>query len=1177
MTDTPREFPPTPTTDSLVDLRRQMLAACERFEWEWRQQGHCEIGPLLVAIPAEHQAMVRSALEELAAELQAENAPPPTSTGDLSERFDVRRPLAAGGMGVVSEAFDRALQRPVALKEILPAGADQGDYRQRFLTEAQITGRLEHPGIIPVYSRGNHPDGRPYYTMRLISGEETGTLQQALQEFHQAPPPNPAERDLAGRNLLRRVIAVCQTMAYAHSQGVLHRDLKPANVLLGPYGETLVVDWGLAKDLRAGPPPDESGTPLSQGASRGWSTNASLPSPIQADRAAGLATPAPHTTVVPPVGGDSGRAATAGLGTWGHASPEQLLGDPAAADPASDIYSLGTILYAVLTGQSPFPTTGSGDPAEMLRKVRAGEFPPPRQLQPAVDPALEAICLRAMAVVPAARYPSALALAEDLERFLANEAVSAWREPWTIRVRRWGARHRTLVSTLGVGLVLTTLAASTVALLQTRNRQALAEEAQKLERALEISREQRQVAERERGRAETQQARAAEAQARAETERGRAVARESLAVRAVDEFRKAVESSRALVQSPELNDLRKELLRRPLEFYRQLRTELVSLPNPSLENLRSLRDATSQLAQLHTELGDLAEAIQLHEQVLELSTQALAHPEANDDRQRRYWGKARVVAHLAIATTVARMNDKSREFQAYERAWQAAEPLAEEDPEDQELNVARASALTGMASTLQAQQRWSEAKGRFAQAAGLHRGNVARNPADPEVRRNLAKSQVNFALLLELLGEPAAAAEAQREADALFEALGDNVASEPFYRHRQATGHFNRGLGLSKRGQLDQALREYRKAATDWRQLTEEFPGNNEYANALRPVLMNLATLLQRLNQVPECLEVLRQLIDHERAAIERNPQVWEFHGHLTEALHMRGHLLVPLGRDDEARSTYAAALSEASLLRDALSNDRMWPRQVVELSLHLANLDQQAGRLEEARERLAAVVDTAVGLVDSTAVAPGDRVMLRSVLGTLAEIEEFRGDSTSAQQRRRLAREWDERDPAILALDNRLREVQAGATPRSMDERLALARRAAIRQEYESALALSVAALEKEPGLARDRQREVGYMAAGLALWLSTTLPEEQQERKSELRGRAWGWLRQELDLWKNAGPEWRVARRAALTRWRFDPSLAVVSRPERREQLPADEQERWRALWDEAAQVAESGSPSP
>jgi hypothetical protein len=124
----------------------------------------------------------------------------------------------------------------------------------------------------------------------------------------------------------------------------------------------------------------------------------------------------------------------------------------------------------------------------------------------------------------------------------------------------------------------------------------------------------------------------------------------------------------------------------------------------------------------------------------------------------------------------------------------------------------------------------------------------------------------------------------------------------------------------------------------------------------------------------------------------------------------MQGHLLVPLGRDDEARATFAAALSEADQLRRVLSQDRMWPRQVVELNLHLANLDQHVGRLKEARDRLAAVLATALGLVDSAGVAAIDRVMLRSVLGTLAELEEFLGESASAQERRQLAREWDSR-----------------------------------------------------------------------------------------------------------------------------------------------------------------------
>ncbi|MFM7159771.1 MAG: serine/threonine-protein kinase, partial [Planctomycetaceae bacterium] len=238
--------------EATVGFRRQLLAACERLEWEWREHGTCPLEPISAGFPPGQQGLVRSTLEELAVELRAEAEPElDRPAGDAAARFQIRRTLATGGMGLVSEACDREFHRTVALKEILPSGADDPEYRQRFCNEAEITGRLEHPGIIPVYSRGTHADGRPYYAMRLIAGEQAGTLQQALRQFHAAPPTDPAERDLQWRGLLRRVIDVCNTMAYAHSQGVLHRDLKPANILLGPYGETLVVDWGLAREFRS--------------------------------------------------------------------------------------------------------------------------------------------------------------------------------------------------------------------------------------------------------------------------------------------------------------------------------------------------------------------------------------------------------------------------------------------------------------------------------------------------------------------------------------------------------------------------------------------------------------------------------------------------------------------------------------------------------------------------------------------------------------------------------------------------------------------------------------------------------------------------------------------------------------------------------------------------------------
>ena len=162
--------------------------------------------------------------------------------------FRVLRLHAKGGLGQVSVALDEELHREVALKEIQDRHADDAESRARFVLEAEITGGLEHPGIVPVYGLGHHDDGRPFYAMRFIRGD---SLKQAIERFHRAEVPgrDPGERTLALRELLGRFLDVCNAIAYAHSRGVLHRDLKPGNIMLGQYGETLVVDWGLAKPI----------------------------------------------------------------------------------------------------------------------------------------------------------------------------------------------------------------------------------------------------------------------------------------------------------------------------------------------------------------------------------------------------------------------------------------------------------------------------------------------------------------------------------------------------------------------------------------------------------------------------------------------------------------------------------------------------------------------------------------------------------------------------------------------------------------------------------------------------------------------------------------------------------------------------------------------------------------
>jgi serine/threonine protein kinase len=305
------------------------------------------------------------------------------STSD-GQRFRVLRPHARGGLGAVFVAHDAELNREVALKQIHTEHADDPRSRARFLLEAEVTGRLEHPGIVPVYGLGYDRDGHPFYVMRLVRGDN---LKDTILRFHAAEGPSldPAERARALRELLGRFVDVCNAVGYAHSRGIIHRDLKPSNILLGPYGETLVVDWGLAKLIDCYVEGSDTDEIALRSAAVSGSTE-TQPGSI--------------------------------IGTPAYMSPEQSAGRVDLLSPASDIYSLGTILYCILTGRSPFEGTEVG---QIPGKVQRGEFTPPSGVDRTIDPDLEAICLKAMALDPADRHPSARQLVDDIERWLASD------------------------------------------------------------------------------------------------------------------------------------------------------------------------------------------------------------------------------------------------------------------------------------------------------------------------------------------------------------------------------------------------------------------------------------------------------------------------------------------------------------------------------------------------------------------------------------------------------------------------------------------------------------------------------------------------------------------------------------------------------------------------------------
>lgn len=289
-----------------------------------------------------------------------------------------------GGLGTVLRAYDAELNREVALKVVRSELSTDVETRQRFASEMEITARLDHPGVIPIYGTGTTSEALPFYAMRFVDGRD---LSDDIETFFSHPHSNFDSVEF--RTLLQQFIAVCKTVAYAHNRGIVHRDVKPQNIRVGKYGETILLDWGLAVRV------DRS----------------------DAFRKSGEA------SLVLSSGNSSSGTSTSGAGTLAYMSPEQLSG--LAATPAADIYSLEATLFKIITGRSTIDGIAAED---AKRSVTDGRIPAPRDFQPQLPKPLDAICRQALALHPSNRYATALELAGDVENYLAGSAVSSYTE-----------------------------------------------------------------------------------------------------------------------------------------------------------------------------------------------------------------------------------------------------------------------------------------------------------------------------------------------------------------------------------------------------------------------------------------------------------------------------------------------------------------------------------------------------------------------------------------------------------------------------------------------------------------------------------------------------------------------------------------------------------------------------
>ncbi|HKB06620.1 MAG TPA: serine/threonine-protein kinase, partial [Gemmataceae bacterium] len=671
------------------------------------------------------------------ADIYATRAATPSAAGAASgTRFRVLRPHARGGLGEVHVARDEELNRDVALKEIQGHFADNPESRSRFMLEAEITGALEHPGIVPVYGLGTYPDGRPFYAMRFIRGD---SLQESINRFHKAESPtrDPGERALALRGLLRRFVDVCNAVTYAHSRGILHRDIKPGNVMLGQYGETLVVDWGLAKPLGDSSP----------------DMPASVEGPV---KPASLA-------------GSTPTYAGMAVGTPQYMSPEQAAGRIDELGPASDVYSLGATLYCLLAGKPPLEGVDVG---EVFNRVLRGDVPPAREAKPTVPSALNAICAKAMALLPENRYSTAKSLAEDVERWLADEPTTAWREPWTIRARRWAARHRTGVTAAAASVLVAVVCLGVATVLLTA--------ANRRERA-----------------------------ARQEAQENYKLAR-----RAVDRYHTEV-SEEVLLNEPGMEGLRRRLLEAAREFYDQFARTRTDDPEVKAE----LGRAVSRLAQITADVESPAKGIELLRQALGVFDERLA---GRPDDVDLVADKAACLRHLGRLLRDA--DQLVAAADSYRGALALWGQLQQARPEDERYKAEEARTRLGLGNVEQVLRRLGRARDEYERALAVREPLVDRHPDRADYQRDLATTRHNLAMVQTFTGPADQAKENLDRALAAQEKLATAAPHVTLYQADVARTHANLGTYFARARETERAAAEFQTAADLWARLADKHP-----------------------------------------------------------------------------------------------------------------------------------------------------------------------------------------------------------------------------------------------------------------------------------------------------------------------------------------------------------------
>jgi tetratricopeptide (TPR) repeat protein/tRNA A-37 threonylcarbamoyl transferase component Bud32 len=775
-------------------------------------------------------------------------------------RWEIRGEHGRGGQARVLVVLDRRLGREVARKELPPAEAPGAQASQdgrtraaeaRLVREATITGQLEHPGIVPVYDLGENPDGRPYYLMRLLRGE---TLARRLK----------GSAGLAERlRLLGQYWDVCNAVAYAHSRGVVHRDIKPENVMLGSFGETVVLDWGLAK---ARGQEDVRGRDLEDRLQR-----------------LGRAPTDSSSTLAGSV-----------LGTPAYMSPEQASGEVERIDERSDVWSLGAMLYELLSGRTPHQ---GATPYEIVGKAIQSEVQPVRALCPEAPVELAAIAEKALQRDPAARYPSARELAEEISAYMTGGRVRAHAyRPWEL-LRRFAARHKAVLSVAALALlILAGVGAWSFVRIAAERDQAQAQ---------------------------------------------RAAAMRFANLLVTDLFDKVEPLAGS---TPALD----ALVKSTLGYYE---TEVDPSAGAPEERL--------QLARAYHKIGSLARRLGRAEESRDSQkrAQGTLEPLLLEPASAAEAGLllANVLQAQALSDLGNGQPDLARE--KLERALALSRRQGEREALDSELESIHLDVLSSLGTLELAHGKSDDARQIHTRLLGLRESEAERSPDDEQAQEGLAEALDLGARLAVRTGEPDKARDAWRRGLAIKERLAARHPDDAL-RQRAVMVPLNKLAQIAKaRGEHAESRKLFERALAIARKLHAADPQNIERQFDLAAGLHYMSSVREVEGDIAGALELYQQVLPLAEALAARDTKRADRRVDLAASLERLGDLSLASGQAAQARTYFTRSQALFAELRDVDPSNAEKLIGSLEPAGKLLELELLEGRLAEARRRCLAML----------------------------------------------------------------------------------------------------------------------------------------------------------------------------------------------------------------------------